>query len=39
VGGWLYAADPRIAFGVATAVGLLGTGYFLFRGKEFEAYQ
>ena len=49
VGGWLYGLDrvvvgtvavdgPTLAFGVATVVGLLGTGYFLRRGEEFAAY-
>ena len=38
VGGWLYGADPRAAFGLATVVGLVGTGYFLVRGEEFAAY-
>jgi len=38
IGGWLYAQDPTVAFSVATAVGLAGTGYFLLRGEEFEAY-
>jgi MFS family permease len=38
VGGWLYANDPETAFLVATAVGLVGTGYFLVFGREFEAY-
>ena len=38
IGGWLYAMDPTIAFGTATVVGLLGTGYFLLRDQEFEAY-
>jgi MFS family permease len=38
VGGWLYARDPTTAFAAATAVGLLGTGYFLLFGREFEAY-
>ncbi|WP_136590756.1 MFS transporter [Salinigranum halophilum] len=38
VGGWLYGGSPAVAFGVATAVGLLGTGYFLLAGEEFEAY-
>ncbi|WP_380678951.1 MFS transporter [Salinigranum sp. GCM10025319] len=36
IGGWLYARDPVVAFGVATVVGLLGTGYFLVAGEEFE---
>jgi MFS family permease len=39
VGGWLYAGSPAVAFGVATVVGLLGTGYFLVAGEEFEAYR
>jgi hypothetical protein len=38
VGGWLYAGSPAVAFGAATVVGLLGTGYFLVAGQEFEAY-
>jgi MFS family permease len=38
VGGWLYGVSPPVAFGVATVVGLLGTGYFLLAGEEFEAY-
>lgn len=38
VGGWLYGIDPVVAFGVATVVGLLGTGLFLVFGEEFEAY-
>jgi MFS family permease len=38
VGGWLYGIDPVVAFGVATLVGLLGTGLFLTFGEEFEAY-
>jgi MFS family permease len=35
-GGALYAVSPTLAFGSATAVGLLGTGYFLLFGDEFE---
>jgi hypothetical protein len=39
VGGYLYqVASPELAFGVATAIGLVGTGYFLVFGEEFEAY-
>lgn len=38
VGGWLYSANPQLAFGLATVVGLVGTGYFLLRGEEFAAY-
>ncbi|MEF8868069.1 MAG: MFS transporter [Haloarculaceae archaeon] len=37
-GGLLYAMDPTVAFGVASAVGLVGVGYFLAFGREFEAY-
>jgi MFS family permease len=38
LGGVLYGIDPVYAFGVATAIGLLGCGYFLLRGEEFAAY-
>jgi hypothetical protein len=37
-GGLLYAMDPTVAFGVASVVGLVGVGYFLAFGREFEAY-
>ncbi|WP_313691512.1 MFS transporter [Halorarum halobium] len=37
-GGLIYGASPAAAFGTATVVGLLGTGYFLLRGEEFAAY-
>jgi MFS family permease len=33
-----FAGDPTLAFGVATAIGLAGTGYFLVFGEEFAAY-
>jgi MFS family permease len=39
LGGLIYATSPPLAFGVATAVGLVGTGYFLVAGEEFEAYR
>jgi MFS family permease len=39
VGGWLYGRSPAVAFTVATVVGLLGAGYFLLFGREFEAYR
>jgi MFS family permease len=32
-------AGPKLAFGVATAIGLTGLGYFLVFGKEFTAYR
>ncbi|MDZ7701414.1 MAG: MFS transporter [Halobacteriales archaeon] len=38
LGGWLYGQDPTLAFGLASAVGLVGTAYFLGFGEEFEAY-
>ncbi|MFB6169940.1 MAG: MFS transporter [Haloarculaceae archaeon] len=34
----LSLGGPTVAFGTATVVGLLGTGYFLVAGEEFEAY-
>ncbi|TQQ80940.1 MFS transporter [Halonotius terrestris] len=36
--GQLFAGNPTLAFAVATVIGLLGTGYFLLFGEEFEAY-
>ncbi len=39
VGGSLWEfGSPEIAFTVATIVGLIGTGYFLVFGQEFDAY-
>ena len=38
VGGVLYAMDPVVAFGVASAIGVLGVAYFVAFGREFEAY-
>ena len=38
VGGVLYAMDPVVAFGVASAVGVVGVVYFLLFGREFEPY-
>ena len=35
----LITGDPVLAFTIATAIGLVGTGYFLLFGKEFEAYR
>jgi MFS family permease len=34
-----YAGSPTLSFTLATAIGLVGTGYFLVFGEEFEAYQ
>jgi len=40
LGGYLWQyVTPEVAFTVAAAVGLLGTGYFLVFGEEFEAYK
>jgi MFS family permease len=36
--GGVTLAGPTVAFGVASVVGLLGTGYFLLAGEEFAAY-
>ena len=39
LGGLLWEfGSPELAFGVATAIGLVGTGYFLLFGEEFAAY-
>jgi len=38
IGGWIYAADPELAFGVASAIGVVGVAYFVAFGEEFEAY-
>ena len=37
LGGYLYAIDPVLSFGVASAVGLVGVGLFLAFGEEFAA--
>ncbi|MFC3957716.1 MFS transporter [Halovivax cerinus] len=34
----LFVGAPSLAFGIATVIGLAGTGYFLVFGQEFEAY-
>jgi MFS family permease len=40
LGGYLWDfVSPEIAFTVASIIGLLGTGYFLIFGKEFDAYR
>ncbi|XVH30330.1 MFS transporter [Haloferacaceae archaeon DSL9] len=36
--GEVFAGSPTAAFAVATAIGVVGTGYFLVFGEEFEAY-
>ncbi|MFB6152717.1 MAG: MFS transporter, partial [Halodesulfurarchaeum sp.] len=37
IGGSLYGYDPVVAFFTASAVGLLGTGYFLAYGRDIDA--
>ncbi len=40
VGGYLWDfVSPEVAFTVAAVVGLVGTGYFLLFGEEFDAYR
>ena len=39
LGGYLWEfVNPTVAFTVAAAVGVVGTGYFLLFGREFEPY-
>ncbi|WP_280537243.1 MFS transporter [Halopenitus sp. POP-27] len=39
LGGYLWEfVSPEIAFTIAAAIGVVGTGYFLAFGEEFEAY-
>ncbi|TKX75216.1 MFS transporter [Halorubrum sp. GN11_10-6_MGM] len=39
VGGYLWEfVSPELAFTVAAVIGVVGTGYFLAFGEEFEAY-
>ncbi|MFB6147064.1 MAG: MFS transporter [Halobacteriaceae archaeon] len=37
-GATLVPSSPTLAFTLASAIGLAGTGYFLLFGEEFEAY-
>ncbi|WP_435116527.1 MFS transporter [Halolamina sp. C58] len=40
LGGYLWEfVSPELAFTIAAAVGVAGTGYFLAFGREFEAYR
>ena len=40
LGGYLWEfVNPEVAFTVAAAIGVVGTGYFLLFGQEFEAYR
>ncbi|SDY34877.1 Major Facilitator Superfamily protein [Halopenitus persicus] len=39
LGGFLWEfVSPEVAFTIAAAIGVVGTGYFLVFGEEFEAY-
>ncbi|WP_256289073.1 MFS transporter [Halobellus inordinatus] len=39
LGGYLWEfVSPEVAFTIAAAIGVVGTGYFLLFGEEFEAY-
>ena len=39
LGGYLWDfVSPEVAFSIAAVIGVLGTGYFLIFGEEFEAY-
>ena len=39
IGGYLWEfVSPEIAFTIAAAIGVVGTGYFLLFGEEFAAY-
>ena len=39
IGGALWEfVSPEVAFTIAAVIGVVGTGYFLVYGKEFEAY-
>jgi len=40
LGGYLWEfVSPEVAFTIAAGIGLVGTGYFLVFGEEFEAYR
>jgi MFS family permease len=39
VGDVVVRAGPRLAFAVATAIGVVGVAYFVVFGKEFEPYE
>jgi len=38
LGGVVYAANPTLAFALASGVGMVGVAYFLRYGEEFAAY-
>jgi len=33
-----YAGSPTVAFGMASVIGIVGVGYFLLYGEEYDAY-
>ncbi len=40
IGGYLWDfVSPEVAFTIAAVIGVLGTGYFLIFGKEFDPYR
>ncbi|PSQ29567.1 MFS transporter [Halobacteriales archaeon QS_9_67_15] len=40
LGGYLWDfVSPEVAFSLAAVIGVVGTGYFLLFGQEFEAYE
>lgn len=40
LGGYLWEfVSPEVAFTIAAGIGVVGTGYFLLFGKEFDAYR
>ena len=40
LGGYLWEfVNPEVAFAIAAGIGVVGTGYFLVFGKEFDAYR
>ena len=40
LGGYLWEfVNPEVAFTIAAGIGVVGTGYFLVFGKEFDAYR
>jgi MFS family permease len=40
LGGYLWEfVSPEVAFTIAAAIGVVGTGYFLVFGEEFDAYE
>jgi len=39
MGGYLWnLVSPEVAFMIAVVIGIIGTGYFVVFGEEFETY-